>query len=125
MGVTGERFLQLNHADGLELTSHALERLAEHARCWVPAEKALMLFRAARQVRPKAMLLLGYRPAYGRRRRRGQKSWYFRFTASGRELIAVIGQSDSGALVWMTTYGRTRQSDQLRIAEYGHLAGVA
>lgn len=125
MAVTGERFLQLSRADVLRVTGHALRRLHERTGRWFSEEEALGLFCRGRQVRVPEMIQLGYRPAYGRRLRNGQKSWYFRLTVGGRELIAVIGQARECGFAWVTTYGRSAQTDQLCTAIYEFLACTA
>jgi hypothetical protein len=123
MGVTGAKFLELSKAEAFEVAKHALYRLREHTGFRFSEDEALGLFRAARQVRPKQLIWLGYRPAYGRRKANGQKSWYFRTTVAGREVIAVVGEGDlEGQFVWVTTYGRNAQTDQLRAASYEALA---
>jgi len=113
MAITGQRWLQLTRAEHLEVCAHALHRIRERAGRWLNEEQAIELFLSARHVRPDDLLLLGYRPAYHRRLRGGQKSWYFRIVVEGRELIAVIGQQGDGDFAWVTTYGRDAQTDQL------------
>ena len=126
MGVTGRRFLELTKAEGLEISGHALCRLRERTGRRVSEEEAFELFFNARQVRAGEMIMLGYRPAYGRRLRRGQKSWYFRLLVGGEEAIAVIGQAiGEGEHVWMTTYGRNAQTEHLCMGTSEALASVA
>jgi len=126
MGVTGRRFLELTKAEGLAISGHALRRLRERTGRRVSQEEAFELFLNARQVRAAEMITLGYRPAYGRRLRRGQKSWYFRLLVGGEEAIAVIGQTiGEEGYVWTTTYGRNAQTEHLCTATCDRLAGVA
>ena len=126
MGVTGGRFLELTKAEGLEISGHALCRLRERTGRRISQEEAFELFLCARQVRAGEMIMLGYRPAYGRRLKRGQRSWYFRLVVGSREAVAVIGQDiGEGGYVWMTTYGRNAQTEHLCTATYDGLARVA
>ena len=126
MAVTGEKFLALSKAEGLEISVHALRRLHERTGRRVSEEEAFELFLSARQVRAHEMIVLGYRPAYGSRLKEGQKSWHFRLLVGGEEAIAVVEQSfREGEYVWMTTYGRNAQTEHLCTATCDALAWVA
>ena len=126
MAVTGEKFLELSKAEEFEVAKHALYRLREHTGRRLSGEEAMELFRGARQVRPKQLIWLGYRPAYGRRRAHGQQSWYFGTTVAGREVIAVVGEGDmDGRFVWVTTYGRNAQTEQLGALSYDAVLATA
>jgi hypothetical protein len=125
MSVTGQRFLELTRADAFEVTGHALHRLHERTGRWFSEDNAVDLFRRARQVRPDEMIQLGYRPCYGRRLRNGEKSWYFRLTVERKGLIAMVGQDGDHCFAWVTTYGRSAQTDQLCTVPYEALACVA
>ena len=119
MAVNGERFLRLSRAEALHISRHALDRIDQHVGRYVGREEALDLFCRGTQVRAEGLLQLGYRPAYAGRLARGQRSWYFRFGIEGTELIAVIGQGMlPGEYVWLTTYGRNRQTDQYQVATF-------
>ena len=123
MAITGARFLKVSKATELEITEHALMRMQEDLGFSIPRAQAEVLFEGGRHLRHEEMQLLGYRPAYGQRLRKGVKSWYFRFVAFGRELIAVLTEGhQNGQLVWVTTYHPTRQSELLRLADYSALA---
>ena len=125
MGITGERFLGLSKAENFVITDHALDRLREYTGLEPSEDDAFSLFGESRQVRPEEMILMGYRPRYGRRLMEGQKSWYFRFLAFGEELIAVIGEGFTrGQFAWITAYGPTRQSELFRVADYETLAAA-
>jgi hypothetical protein len=125
MGVTGERFLELSRAEALEVSVHALDRLCERVGFRLTTEEAIGLFQRGRQVKADEMILLGYRPAYGRRLHRGRRSWYFLLPVHGAELIAVVSQSDGeGEFAWVTTYAPNAQTDELRMASYDALALV-
>ncbi len=126
MAVTGQRFLELSKAEGFEVTGHALVRLCERCGKWLAGGEARWAFCCARQVRPKQLIAMGYRPAYGKRLRKGQKSWYFRFLVNGREAIAVVQEGlIEGTYVWVTTFGRNRQSDHYRALSYEAVACMA
>jgi hypothetical protein len=114
MSVRGERFRKLNGAQHLEVTDHALRRIRQRAGMRLSEREALALFLNARQMRTEDLLVLGYRPAYGRRLRQGQKSWYFRLPLRGCEMIAVIGQRYDGSIAWVTTYAPNAQTEELR-----------
>ncbi len=114
MSITGQQFLKVSKATQLEVTEHALRRIRQRAGTRLSEREAMALFLDARYVHPEDLLLLGYRPAYGRRQRRGQKSWYFRLPLAGCELIAVIGQRRDGSMAWVTTYAPNPQTEQLR-----------
>lgn len=117
MAVNGARFLKLSSAERLAVTRHALDRIQEHAGRCLSEEQACEVFCAGRQVTALQALLLGYRPAYGRRMNQGQKSWYFRLQLDGRELIAVVTEGDyPDEFVWVTTYAPNRQTEQYRMA---------
>ena len=126
MGVSGERFLELTRAKGLQISKHALRRLHERTGWHVSEEDSFALFLGARQVSAHEMIMLGYRPAYGRRLRKGQRSWYFRLIVGSGEAVAVIGEAVmEDEYVWLTTYGRNSQTEQLCTATYDRLACVA
>jgi hypothetical protein len=122
MGVTGERFLELSRAEDLEVSGHALDRLCERLGLRLTTEEAIGLFQRGHQVKADEMILLGYRPAYGRRLRHGRRSWYFLLPVHGAELIAVVSQADGeGQFAWATTYAPNDQTQQLRMASYDAL----
>ena len=123
MATTGGKFLRLSNATCFTISDHALLRLEEHTDMEPTRGLASVLFEHSRQVNSQEMRLLGYRPAYGRRLMRGEKSWYFRFQVFCQELIAVIGESASpGEYVWLTTYSPNRQTELLRVADFESLA---
>ena len=98
----------------------------EHIGWPVTEDAAFQLFQRGRHLRVAQTFVLGYRPGYVRRLRRGKRSWYFRFEVNGEELIAVVGQGVMpGEFVWLTTYGRTPQSDQYRSATYDQIVAAA
>ena len=123
MGVSGAKFLELSKANGLKVTGHALRRAEQHTGNRFSEEDALDRFRRARQLRPREMILLGYRPAYGRRLRRGCKSWYFHMDVGGHEIVAVVQQGGfEGEFVWVTCYAPGVQTRHYRLAEVSQLA---
>lgn len=126
MAATGAKFLTLAHVESLLLSRHALDRLHEHTGVGLSEEEAYEAFYDGRQLRDTDLILLGYRPAYGRRMNQGQKSWYFRIDVDGQEAIAVIGEGMApGEYVWLTTYGRNRQTDAFRLADFDMLGWAA
>jgi hypothetical protein len=123
MAITGAGFLKVSKATELEITEHALQRLQESLGFYTSRNLAENFFRQGRHLRHEEMQLLGYRPAYRQRIKNGIKSWYFRFVVFGKEMIAVLTEGHQiGHLVWVTTYHPTRQSELLRVADYGMLA---
>ncbi len=125
MGITGKGFMKVSKTTQLDITEHALERIAQHTG--LPPTRALAqsLFERSRQVKASHMWTLGYRPAYWQRLANGQKSWYFRFMLFGEELVAVLQEgTSSGEYLWVTTYGATPQSDHLRWREPGLVGEV-
>lgn len=123
MAISGEKFLEVTRARVFRITGHALKRIRERAGRPIGREEAAEAFLEARQVRPEDMYKLGYRPAYGRRKQRGENSWYFRLKLAGRELIAVLTDEGEGEeFCWVTTYGRNAQTNQLQQVEYDNLA---
>ena len=119
MAVTGQKFLDLSKAEEFVVTGHARRRLCERCGKWLDGDEANEAFCCARQVRPPQLLMMGYLPGYGRRLRKGQKSWYFRFVVDGREAIAVVQEGRiEGRYIWITTFGRTRQSDNYQALPY-------
>lgn len=123
MAIRGDRFLELNKVERLRITEHALNRAWEHSGHALTHSVANALFLSSRQLPVSEMLLLGYRPAYARRRKQGESSWYFRFRIFGQELIAVISEdANDGRPVWVTTYARNAQTDIYRAVPAGELA---
>ena len=123
MAITGSKFMEVSRAQGLEVSRHALERIAQHTGLEPTEALARTLFQRSRQVKPAQMRLLGYRPAYKQRKDRGVQSWYFRFVLFGEELVAVLQEGAlPGEFLWVTTYGPTAQSEQFQWADFGLLA---
>jgi hypothetical protein len=118
MAITGERFLAVSGAEVFTVSRHALDRMFEHTHLYPTRGLAGVMFGRGRQVKPSEMLLLGYRPGYDRRLKRGEKSWYFHLRVFAQDLIAVIGEGDRpGEYVWLTTYAPTGQPDRFALAE--------
>lgn len=116
-GVCGDRFLRLAKAREFTLTAHAHDRLEEHLGFRPTRALAHCCFGRARQMRIEALRMLGYRPAFEARARRGEPSWYFRFRVFGEELIAVITPGKApGSYVWVTVYAVNAQVDRYRWA---------
>jgi len=116
MAVHGDKFLILSKAHAFTIREHALDRVLQHTGLLPTRALAFALFDRSRQLKVADMILLGYRPAYSRRKRRGKSSWYFRFHLFAKELIAVVQKgSEPGEYVWVTTYGLTAQNINLRI----------
>lgn len=118
MATTGEKFMRLCKAVTLTITSHAMDRMAKPLG-WNPTPSlAAAFFRGSRYVKPDQLYRLGYRPAYGRRQRAGERTWYFLFRVFGQELVAVVGKGDGpGEYVWVTTYAPDAQTDHFRLGE--------
>jgi hypothetical protein len=126
MAVNGAKLLKLSNAEGFTISAHAFQRLGEHTGRFIPEDQAHEVFCEGRQITAQEAILLGYRPAYGRRLNGGQKSWYFRIELDGREMIAVVTEGDHpGEFVWVTTYGRNQQADALQIATFNMLTTAA
>ena len=126
MAVTGERFLWLYRQSRFLITQHALDRIRDRTGIEINIDQAFSFFQAARQLKPKEMILLGYRPNYTDRCRRGTLSWYFRLQLSNYELIAVVSQSHlAGDLAWVTTYCRNEQNEHLALTTFENLACAA
>jgi hypothetical protein len=121
MATTGAKFLRLNRTDEIEIAEHALCRIRERTGVCLSRDNALVIFAAARMVRPEDLFSLGYRPRYHGRRERGQQTWYFCIQLDGHELIAVIGEDSGGGLVWVTTYAASTQTELLRTTGYEDL----
>jgi len=116
MAITGEKFLQLEKKS-LIITGHALSRIRDLAGVNIDPNTALNIFNEARQVKYENLLALGYRPAKKRRSQKGITSWYFKTEIGGEEAIAVISTGrESHALLWITTYFRDKQTEELRKA---------
>ncbi len=114
-GIRGNRFLYVTRATALDITEHALDRLGRYMAYRPTRALAEQFFMRARHLRVSQLRLLGYRPAYEVRYKRGQRSIYFRFQVFGEELIAVLQEGEApGAFVWVTTYGKTREVEQFR-----------
>ena len=125
MAINGKKFLDLNRTEKLTITQHALDRVYEYSQVRPTKGLASVMFHRSRHVKHPEMITLGYRPAYGRRLQRGEKSWYFRFKVFATELVAVISEKDSsGRFVWTTTYGCNEQTDLYRLGEQQMLAGT-
>jgi hypothetical protein len=117
MAVNGEKFLKLSNAECIQISAHASKRLGEHMGRAIPEDQAYEVFCKGRQITAHEAILLGYRPAYGRRLSNGEKSWYFRLELNGQEMIAVVTEGDyPGEFVWVTTYAPDRQTEQCRMA---------
>jgi len=126
MATTGAGFLHVTKSDSIGISRHALCRLQEYCGGRFSMAEAFDLFLHGKQVSQQDMLMLGYRPCYERRFRRGQKSWYFRSTVGGEELIAVVGQAPGEmGYTWVTTYSRSAQVEQLATVAFDELAYVA
>jgi hypothetical protein len=126
MTVSGERFLELCGARSFVISRHALGCLAKRTGRQLNREAAADLFLEAQQVTRRQMILLGYRPAYAARRSRGEDSWYFRIEVEGCEAVAVVGRGrQDGEYVWLTTYARNAQTEQLRLADWPAVASYA
>ena len=118
MATTGEKFLRLTKAERFVISGHAMDRVEQCTGMQLTEALASALFHRSRHLRVEEMFTLGYRPAYGKRLRRGEKSWYFRFHLFAQELVAVVSQKDeSGEYVWVTTYFPSRQSEHYRLAD--------
>ncbi|MFO7975034.1 MAG: hypothetical protein R6V12_10420 [Candidatus Hydrogenedentota bacterium] len=123
MAITGSKFMKVSKARKLDITPHAMDRIAQHTGLQPTEGLAHTLFRRSRQVKTGEMRRLGYRPGYARRMANGRKSWYFRFVLFGEELVAVLQEGAcAGEYQWVTTYGATPQSDLLRCGDYDLLA---
>ena len=119
MAITGSKFMKVSKANRMEISNHAMDRIAQHTGLRPTEALARTLFHRSRQVKAGQMRLLGYRPAYQRRKNHGQHSWYFRFVLFGEELVAVIQEGPlPGDYLWVTTYGATPQSECLRWADF-------
>jgi hypothetical protein len=126
MAATGTRFLKLSGAEDFLVSLHALERLREHSGRPVAEEEAFAVFGGGMQVSAEKLILMGYRPAYGRRMSEDKRSWYFRFEMDGQEMIAVVGEGDrAGQYIWVTTYVRNRQTAHLMVAAFDMLMSAA
>lgn len=118
MTVRGEKWMELSGTRELEVTRHALVMLRRRTGRPLSEDEARECFVRGQQVTPDQMLLLGYRPAYGRRRRKCCQSWYFRLDIGGREAIAVVQEGlFEGQFTWITTYAPNRQSREYRLLE--------
>jgi len=126
MAITGEKFLEVTRAETFSISWHAQDRIREFLGREISEETAFGFFRRGRQVTAQEMIHLGYRPRYDGRRRRGRKSWYFRFELDGYEFVAVIGEGwEEREFVWITTYARNRQANHYRLASYRQLVLAA
>jgi len=126
MAITGERFLEVTHAETFSISWHAQDRIREFLGREISEETVFRLFRKGRQLTAQEMIHLGYRPMYNNRLQHGRKSWYFRFELDGCEFVAVIGEGwDEREFVWITTYARNRQTNHYRVATYRQLALAA
>ena len=126
MAITGEKFLEVTHAEAFSISWHAQDRIKESLGREILEETAFRFFCKGRQLSAQEMIPLGYRPMYNHRLQRGQKSWYFRFEIDGCEFVAVIGEGwDEREYVWTTTYARNRQTNHYRVATYRQLALAA
>lgn len=105
MATNGEKFMKLTGTEQVIVSRHALDRLQQYGPRHVRAGLAGLLFRHSAYVPHDQLFRLGYRPGRVARRRRGERSWYFRLPLSGYELIAVLTQAPrAGEMVWTTTY---------------------
>ncbi|HHN46122.1 MAG TPA: hypothetical protein ENN09_01655, partial [Planctomycetes bacterium] len=88
MAVNGRKFLELNGSDGsIQVTGHALDRIRKYSGRSLSRKEACALFCQGRQASYDEMVLMGYRPGAKRRRRNGEKSWYFKINVAGDELV--------------------------------------
>jgi len=123
MAITGSTFMKVSRAQRLDVSGHAMDRIAHHTGLHPTEALARTLFHRSRQLKTSQMRMLGYRPAYEQRKAHGQRSWYFRFTLFGEELVAVVQEGAlPGEYLWVTTYGSTPQTDRLRRADFALLA---
>lgn len=123
MAITGSKFMEVSKARTLQISRHAMDRIARHTGLEPTEALARTLFHRSRQVKAGQMWLMGYRPGCVRRKGDGRQSWYFRFVLFGEELIAVLQEgARAGEYQWVTTYGATPQSDLLRCGDYDLLA---
>ncbi len=123
MAITGSKFIEVSKAHKLDISRHAMDRIAQHTGLPPTEALARTLFHRSRQVKTGQMWMLGYRPSYVRRLAHGQKSWYFRFVLFGEELVAVVQEGAlPGEYLWVTTYGATAQSERFRWADFDLLA---
>lgn len=125
MGITGEKFLELNETVELCCTRHALDRLEAAAGRVVCDRELSWIFLRAKQLSPDEMNLLGYLPNFTGRKERGESSWYFGFHLDGVECVAVIARKHDGPLFWKTTYSQSPQSRNYRVVDFEDLAAVA
>lgn len=126
MAVNGEKFLLLNRDRKFVITQHALDRIRDRIGIAIDAGQAFESFLGARQLKQTEMILLGYRPNYDYRCRRGTLSWYFRIEFYNQEIIAVVSQRGTGGnLAWVTTYCRDRQNEYLALTTFEALARAA
>ena len=122
MAITGEKFLSLNRTSCLRYSRHAKERLDEILGYRYADRDMEALFSGARQIKSSEMVMLGYRPDYDGRKSRGIDSWYFRAEVGGTEVVIVVGYCKIyERLIWVTTLGRSRQTDAYAVADYSML----
>jgi len=120
--ISGKKFLNLNNKESVIITNHALDRIADCMGRPISIQSALKLFEESRQIKYGDLLLMGYRPAFAGRKKKGVMSWYFRLESQESEMIAVISNSQRGdALVWLTTLFENKQTRNFRILNYDDL----
>ena len=118
--------MELSRIRELAISRHALARIREYTGLHLNPWEALELFLDGRQLKEREIVNLGYRPAYGRRRKRGTQSWYFLLSLCGEELVAVLGQDYSGNdISWVTTYAPGAQTRELRAVTLERLGSAA
>ncbi len=126
MSVSGERFMELSGIQELAISRHARSRIMEYTGLRLTPWEALELFLDGCQLKERDMLALGYRPAYGKRRRQGEQSWYFLLSLHGEELVAVLGQDHpENDIAWATTYSPGAQTKELRALTSERLVSAA
>ena len=119
MAISGQRFLELSRAGTFAVSTHALRRISQYAARPVDRGEAHRLFEGAKQVKSQAMTQAGYRPCYGGRLRRGERSWYFRLPAGDREMVAVVTETERpGEFLWVTTLAPDPQTERLRSGSF-------
>lgn len=111
----GEKFLQLNKKNELVSTYHAYNRLTDILNKELTDEEITELFLTAKQLTIKEMAALGYRPSYGKRKKKGENSWYFKNTVNTKEIVFVVSQTkNEDNLIWITTYTPNKMTLEFR-----------
>ena len=107
------RFLRFYQS--VRISRHALQRAGELAGEEVDAGQLRRHLDDATHLRGDEVFDRGYRPAHGRRRRSGVKSWYFAGVFCRWQVVFVLieNRRDPGELVCVTIYFRDRQNELL------------